>query len=96
LERIGFGRGLKREPADSLPRDRQVVRRQVQIVPDTFFPFLPLCVILSGMARLPRFDLVGIPQHVVQRGNIAIPARDRGDAWPLRQRPPCAPSETQQ
>ncbi len=26
-----------------------------------------------GMARLPRFDLPGIPQHVVQRGNNRLP-----------------------
>lgn len=25
------------------------------------------------MARLPRFDLPGIPQHVVQRGNNRLP-----------------------
>ena len=26
-----------------------------------------------GMARLPRFDLAGVPQHVVQRGNNRLP-----------------------
>jgi putative transposase len=30
-------------------------------------------VILSDMARLPRFDLAGVPQHVVQRGNNRLP-----------------------
>ncbi len=30
-------------------------------------------MILSGMARLPRFDLAGVPQHVVQRGNNRLP-----------------------
>jgi len=30
-------------------------------------------VILSGMARLPRFELAGVPQHVVQRGNNRLP-----------------------
>ena len=25
------------------------------------------------MARLPRFDLPGIPQHIVQRGNNRLP-----------------------
>jgi putative transposase len=28
---------------------------------------------LSRMARLPRFDLPGIPQHVVQRGHNRLP-----------------------
>lgn len=28
---------------------------------------------LRGMARQPRFDLPGIPQHVVQRGNNRLP-----------------------
>ena len=27
----------------------------------------------AGMARLPRPDLAGIPQHVVQRGNNRLP-----------------------
>ena len=31
------------------------------------------CVILSGMARLPRFELAGVPQHAVQRGNNRLP-----------------------
>lgn len=30
-------------------------------------------MILSDMARLPRFDLAGVPQHVVQRGNNRLP-----------------------
>lgn len=30
-------------------------------------------MILPGMARLPRFELAGIPQHVVQRGNNRLP-----------------------
>jgi REP element-mobilizing transposase RayT len=30
-------------------------------------------VILLDMARLPRFDLAGVPQHVVQRGNNRLP-----------------------
>jgi len=25
------------------------------------------------MARLPRFELAGVPQHVVQRGNNRLP-----------------------
>jgi len=28
---------------------------------------------LWRMARRPRFDFPGIPQHVVQRGNIRLP-----------------------
>jgi hypothetical protein len=28
------------------------------------------------MARLPRFDLVGIPQHIIQRGNDRQPCFD--------------------
>ena len=28
---------------------------------------------MSDMARLPRFDLAGVPQHVVQRGNNRLP-----------------------
>ncbi len=28
---------------------------------------------LMDMARLPRFDLAGVPQHVVQRGNNRLP-----------------------
>lgn len=27
----------------------------------------------GGMARLPRPDLAGVPQHVVQRGNNCMP-----------------------
>ena len=27
----------------------------------------------AHMARLPRFDLPGIPQHIVQRGNNRLP-----------------------
>jgi putative transposase len=35
---------------------------------------------LTGMARLPRIDLPGIPQHVVQRGNNRLPCfLDDGD-----------------
>ncbi len=30
-------------------------------------------MILSDMARLPRFELAGVPQHVVQRGNNRLP-----------------------
>jgi REP-associated tyrosine transposase len=30
-------------------------------------------MILSDMARFPRFDLAGVPQHVVQRGNNRLP-----------------------
>lgn len=30
-------------------------------------------MILANMARLPRFELAGIPQHVVQRGNNRLP-----------------------
>ncbi|AOY64485.1 hypothetical protein ABFO19_03125 [Xanthomonas citri pv. glycines] len=31
------------------------------------------------MARLPRFDLAGIPQHIVQRGNNRLPCFLDGD-----------------
>lgn len=35
---------------------------------------------LTDMARLPRLDLPGIPQHVVQRGNNRLPCfLDDGD-----------------
>lgn len=35
---------------------------------------------LTGVARLPRLDLPGIPQHVVQRGNNRPPCfLDDGD-----------------
>ena len=35
---------------------------------------------LAGMARPPRLDLPGIPQHVVQRGNNRLPCfLDDGD-----------------
>jgi putative transposase len=35
---------------------------------------------LTGMARLPRIDLPGIPQYVVQRGNNRLPCfLDDGD-----------------
>src|SRR3546814_7369662 len=35
---------------------------------------------LAGMARFPRIDLPGIPQHVVQRGNNRLPCfLDDGD-----------------
>lgn len=30
-------------------------------------------MILSDMARLPRFDLAGVPPHVMQRGNNRLP-----------------------
>ena len=41
------------------------------------------------MARLPRIDLPGIPQHVVQRGNNRLPCfPDDGDR--LRYLPPLA------
>jgi putative transposase len=34
---------------------------------------------LRRMSRLPRFDLPGIPQHVVQRGNNRLPCLDEND-----------------
>jgi putative transposase len=41
----------------------------------------------GAMARLPRLDLPGIPQHVVQRGNNRLPCvlddGDRARYWQL-------------
>lgn len=35
---------------------------------------------MPDMARLPRLDLPGIPQHIVQRGNNRLPCfLDDGD-----------------
>src|SRR5690606_40374739 len=37
-------------------------------------------LIVDAMARLPRIDLPGIPQHIVQRGNNRLPCfLDDGD-----------------